>query len=107
MFFNQQQQALVQRRQQLLARNAVLRQRLGRDAQALRGPLALADQLRNGWRWLQANPQWVGLGVVVLIVWRPRRVFRLGGRLWAGWRLWQRLQRWRASVGPLLPPHLR
>ncbi len=107
MLFNQQQQALAQRRQQLLDRSAVLRQRLGQDALALRGPLALADQVRSGWRWLQAHPQWAGLGMVLLAVWRPRRVVRLGGRLWAGWRLWQRLQRWRARVGPLLPPRLR
>ena len=107
MFFNQQIGALAHRRQQLLSRNAVLRRRLGQDAQALRAPLALADQVRNGWRWLQANPQWLGLGALALMVWRPRRVLRLGGRLWAGWRLWQRLQRWRAKVGPLLPPRLR
>jgi len=107
MFFKLQHQAVDKRRQQLLARNAVLRQRLGQDAQALRTPLALADQVRGGWRWLQAHPQWLGLGVALLVVWRPRRMLRLGGRLWAGWRLWQRLQRWRAHVGPLLPPRLR
>ncbi len=107
MFFNQQQQVLAQRQQQLLDRNAVLRQRLGHDAQALRTPLTLADQVRSGWRWLQAHPEWVGLGTLVLVVWRPRRVLRLAGRLWAGWRLWQRARRWRATLGPLLPPRGR
>jgi hypothetical protein len=103
MFFDRQQQALAQRQQQLQTRNAVLRQRLGQDVQALRAPLALADQVRSGWRWLQVRPQWLAVGVTVLMVWRPRRAWRLAGRLWAGWRLWRRLQRWSASLAPLLP----
>ena len=103
MFFDQQHRVLAQRQQQLLDRSALLRRRLGQDAQVLQTPLALADQVRSGWHWLQAHPQWLAVGVAVLVVWRPRRVFRLAGRLWAGWRLWRRVQRWRASAGPLLP----
>ena len=101
MFFGQQHRALALRRQQLLARSGQLRQQLARDAQVLRTPLALADQVRHGWRWLQARPHWLGLGVAVLVAWRPRRVWWWAGRLWAGWRLWQRLQRWRGSTGRL------
>lgn len=107
MFFDQQQQVLAQRQQQLLDRSALLRRRLGHDAQALQAPLALADQVGAGWRWLKAHPEWVGLGTLLLVVWRPRRVFRLAARLWAGWRLWRRVQRWRAAAGPLLPARRR
>jgi hypothetical protein len=101
MFFDAQHQALAQRRQQLQDRCALLRGRLADDAQVLRTPLALVDQVRAGWRWLKANPQWVGVGVAVLVVWRPRRLAWLGGRLWAGWRLWQRLHRWRGALAPV------
>ena len=101
MFFDDQQRALAQRRQQLLDRSALLRGRLAGDAQVLRTPLALADSVRARWRWLKTNPQWVGLGVAVLVVARPRRLAWLAGRLWAGWRLWQRAHRWRGILVPL------
>ncbi len=103
MFFQHQQQALAQRRQQLQQRSEMLRSQLASDAQVLQTPLALADSVRDGWRWLQTHPQWLGLGVALLVVWRPRRALRFGSRLWAGWRLWRGLQRWRAAVGPMLP----
>ena len=101
MFFDAQHQALAQRRQQLQDRSALLRNQLADDAQVLRTPLAVADQVRQGWRWLKAHPQWVGVGVAVLVVWRPRRLAWLAGRLWAGWRLWQRLHRWRSALAPV------
>ncbi len=101
MFFDARQQALAARRQQLQHRSAALRGQLAEDAQVLRTPLAVADQVRRGWRWLKAHPQWVGVGVAVLVVWRPRRVVWLAGRLWVGWRLWQRLHRWRYTFAPV------
>ena len=101
MFFDAQQQALADRGRQLQARSAALRGQLAVDADVLRTPLALADQVRRGWHWLKTNPHWVGVAVAVLVVWRPRRVAWLAGRLWAGWRLWQRLHRWRSRLGPV------
>jgi len=104
MFFDARQQALSQRCDAMQARNAELRQALAADSRVLQAPLALADQAVAAGRWLRAHPQWVAVGVAVLVVWRPRRVWRLGRRAWGAWRLWQRVQRWRAAVGPLLPP---
>ena len=101
MFFDAQQQALADRGRQLQARSAALRGQVAVDADVLRTPLALADQLRRGWHWLKANPHWVGVAVALLVVWRPRRLAWLAGRLWAGWRLWQRLHRWRSRLGPV------
>lgn len=105
MFFDAQQQALADRGRQLQARSAALRGQLAVDADVLRTPLALADQVRRGWHWLKANPQQVAVGVgaavALLVVWRPRRLAWLAGRMWAGWRLWQRVQRWRSRLGPV------
>ena len=101
MFFDAQQQALADRGRQLQARSAALRGQVAVDADVLRTPLALADQVRRSWHWLKANPQWVGVAVALLVVWRPRRLAWLAGRLWAGWRLWQRLHRWRSRLGPV------
>lgn len=101
MFFDTQQQALADRGRQLQARSAALRGQLAVDADVLRTPLALADQVRRGWHWLKANPQWVGVAVALLVVWRPRRLAWLAGRMWAGWRLWQRLHRWHSRLGPV------
>lgn len=101
MFFDAQQQTLADRGRQLQARSAALRGQLAVDADVLRTPLALADQVRRGWHWLKANPHWVGVAVALLVVWRPRRVAWLAGRLWAGWRLWLRLHRWRSRLGPV------
>jgi hypothetical protein len=103
MFTDHRQRALDQQCRVLQARSGVLRDALARDSQALRAPLALADQGLAGLRWLQAHPEWVGVGVAVLVVWRPRRVWRLGTRLWAGWRLWRRVQRWRLAVAAMAP----
>ncbi len=101
MFFDTQQHALAERGRALQARSAALRGQLAVDAQVLRTPLALVDQVRRGWQWLKAHPQWVGVGVALLVLWRPRRVAWLAGRLWAGWRLWQRMHRWRDRLGPV------
>jgi hypothetical protein len=98
MFFDSRQQEVAERQQQVLARSALLRGRIGADAQVLRQPLALVDQVRRGWQWLRGHPEVIGGGVLLLTVVRPRRMWRLGSRLWAGWRLWQRLRRWQAAL---------
>lgn len=81
----------LQRRQlHLMLRSAELRSQFAKDAQAWQQPLALADQVRAGWRWLCAHPELPLAAALVVVVLRPRRAWRLGWRLWAGWRLWQR-----------------
>lgn len=107
MFFDRQQHQLQLRCQQLQQRSAGLRLQLAHDARVLQAPLALADQVRDSWRWLRSHPQWLAAATGVLVLLRPRRALRLARRLWTGWRLWQRLQRWRATLGPLLPPALQ
>ena len=84
---------LARRQQMLLVRSSELRGQLARDALAWQPPLALADRVHAGWRWLQAHPEAPLAAAAVLLVLRPRRALRWGWRLWSGWRLWQRLQR--------------
>jgi hypothetical protein len=94
--------ALARRQQLLLVRSSELRGQLARDAQGWQAPLALADRVHAGWRWLCGHPEAPLAAAAVLLVLRPRRVLRWGWRLWSGWRLWQRLQRQWPPHGPRL-----
>ena len=102
MVFDQRQRVLERRQQMLQRRSATLRSQLAQDAQVLQAPLALADQVRDGWRWLRANPGWVLAAAGLLVLLRPRRaprlLWRLGSRAWAGWQLWRRLRGWGQAV---------
>jgi hypothetical protein len=86
-------QVLALKRERLLARSAVLRGRLATDGQVLVAPLAVADSVRAGLRWLRANPEWPLAAVVLLAVLRPGRALRFAARIWSGWRLVQQGRR--------------
>lgn len=101
MFFDSHQQLLDARCEALQARNAVLRRQLTAHSRVLQAPLAVADRMLTGLRWLRAHPQWLLAGAATLLILRPHRTWRLGLRLWSGWRLWQQLRRWQAQAGPL------
>ena len=96
--------ALLRRQQALLQRSEGLRQQFATEAQAWQRPLALADQVRAGWRWLRAHPEVPLAAGLVLVVLRPRRMGRLAWRVWSAWRLWaqvqQRLQPALRRAGP-------
>lgn len=84
---------LAARREELQSRSAVLRGELAAQAGvSLRAPLALADNIAIGWRWMQQNPEWpIGLAGLLLLA-RPRLLLRWGGRgLWV-WQAWRRLR---------------
>lgn len=85
--------ALLERQHRLLRRSTELRGRLAADAVVLRRPLALADRVREGWRWLRAHPEVPLAALVVVAVLRPRRAWRWGLRAWSGWLTLRRLQR--------------
>lgn len=82
---------LEARRGQLVARSHALRERLAHEAQPLEHPLALADRVRDGLRWLVAHPQWVVGIVAVPVLLRPRRVLGWALKLWWSWRMWRRI----------------
>lgn len=69
-------ESLVQRQQQLLLRSAELRVALTRQAQALKAPLSVVDQLRSGVQWLGRHPAWPMAALGLLSLTRPRRLLR-------------------------------
>ncbi|MDM7456672.1 MAG: YqjK family protein [Tepidimonas sp.] len=90
---------LAARRHALQQRSAELRERLAMHSAALAPAIGWADRAREGWRWLRTHP-WVPLaGAVVLVLRRPRMVWRGGWWVWRAWRLWQRYSPWLSRVG--------
>lgn len=95
---HRQSDALARRHQQLLVRSAVLRITLAHQAQALKPPLALADQVRAGVQWLRQHPIWPIAALALLALKRPRRILGLTSRLLWGWGLYQRGREWLDST---------
>ncbi|MEW6694075.1 YqjK-like protein [Tepidimonas thermarum] len=99
---------LAARQHTLQQRSAELRERLAGHAVALAPAFTWADRARDGWRWVRAHP-WVPLALTgVLVLRRPRLLWR-GLRLsWRGWRLWLlyggMVRGWRAGAGGRWPP---
>jgi len=85
---------LQQRQWQLLQRSAQLRGDVAQAWQGVQRPLSAADLVLAGWLWLRRHPELPLVATLVLVVLRPRRVWRWGGRLWWVWRRWRRVQRW-------------
>lgn len=86
-------QALMERQQALIARSAVLRERMAHDAAPLAASLERADRLLDTLRWLRAHASLPALGAAAVALWRPRKAWRWAARAWKLWRGWQRLRR--------------
>ena len=91
------------RRHRLLMRSAELRITIAGQSEVLKGPLALADQVRGGVNWLYQHPQWPLGALVVLTMLRPKRTLQWAGRLWWVWTSLRRAQSWLTAV-PLRRP---
>ncbi len=84
---------LDMRQQQLVAQSHALRERLLHEAQPLERPLAFADRMREGARWLVHHPAWLAAAALALpVLLRPGRSLVWGLKLWGGWRMWRRVQ---------------
>ena len=68
--------SLIRRQQQLLLRSAELRVTLTRQAQALKKPLSVVDQLQSVAHWLGRHPAWPMAALGLLSLTRPRRLLR-------------------------------
>lgn len=66
--------------------------RLGQQAEGLAPLFAVADAIQRGVTTLRQHPHWVLAGVAVLLVARPRLVWRWTKRALIGWRAWRSLR---------------
>lgn len=84
-------------RGRLLERIALQRQGLQATLAPLGEVLNTADQVIAGaermQRWLRANPLAVGMGLFVLVIWRPKGAFKLARNGLLGWRTWRLVRR--------------
>ncbi len=98
---------LALRRQRLLLRSAALRDALAEQSVVLGPPLAAADRVQAGGRWLYRQRGWLAGAAVVVLVLRPRRAWRLLSTGWWLWRRARRLQPWLVAAGLKAPPSVR
>ena len=98
---------LALRRQRLLLSSAALRDSLAEQSAVLVPPLAAADRVQAGGRWLYRQRGWLAGGAVVVLVLRPRRTWRLLSAGWWLWRRFRRVQPWLVAAGLTAPPPVR
>lgn len=84
------ERSLQLRQMTLRLRSAELRIQLAQEGQALRAPLALADQGRQVLLWLRDRPGWTAGGAAGLLALvtglKPRRLLHWAGRGLKVWR---------------------
>lgn len=91
---------LARRRERLVRRSGLLRERIAEDFQGLQPALTWVDRVQDGLLWLRSNPLMAFAAPLLLTVWRPRRAVGLGMRVWSAWKLVQRLRASRAVSPP-------
>ena len=87
---NSQQIELVLRKQRLLQKSAVLRAEFAGHVVGVTPLLTAADRVCAGARWLGARPYLVVLATTVLVIAKPRAVWRWAKRGFVLWRVWNR-----------------
>lgn len=91
---------LALRQQRLLMRSAALRASIADQAVVLETPFAIADRVHAGARWAwRERIALIGGAAVVLVLLRPRRVWKLARFGWRAWRRAQRVQAWMLAAG--------
>ena len=94
---------LALRRERLLLRSAALRTTLGDQSVVLEAPLAAADRVSAGAHWLYRQRAWLIGGLVVVLVLKPRRAWRVARFGWWLWRSSRRALPWLMAAGLLEP----
>ncbi len=95
---NQRRHELALRRERLLARSEQVRRDLTVQAVALQPVLALGDRARVALQWVRRHPGIVFTATIVIVVARPRFVWRWGLRVWSAVRFFRTL---RSNLGGL------
>jgi len=89
-----QQVELALKKQRLQIKSAALREELAGHALALAPLFAVGDRLYGGALWLRRHPEVVVAASAVLLVARPRAVFRWARRAAVVWQGWRRVGAW-------------
>lgn len=94
---------LILRQQRLLLRSAELRLALAEQLQILENRLSFFDRTRDTLQWLYRYPLWPTAGLLVLLVWWPKRAVLWGSRLWWIWQAFDRARDWITSRPDFFP----
>ena len=77
---------LAERRATLIARAESQRDTLGQAVVPLRVPLAVVDQGLAGINYLKLHPEWLAGSAVLMLLLKPRRIFKWAQNGWLAWR---------------------
>ena len=77
------------------------RARIAAGAALFQKPLAGADKVAAGMRYVQAHPWVAGAAGVSLILLGRGRLLTWGLRSWTAWRTWKRVREWLRAEGYL------
>lgn len=104
---NQELLDLAVERGRLIERISNQRQRLADELQPVGNALQTADRalatVRQGRDYVKQHPEIVAVGVALLIVMQPRRVWRWSKRGFFAWRTWRMLRSEISKLGVLTP----
>ena len=77
---------LAERRATLIARAENQRDTLAHASVPLQAPLALADRGLAGIHYLRQHPEWLAGTAALVLLLKPRRIFKWSQRGWLAWR---------------------
>jgi hypothetical protein len=80
---------LRRERERLVLLAAAQRDAVARDFHPMERPLAIADTVVDGLRYLRAHPGFVVAGVAVIVALRPRRAVAWATRALGAWRTYR------------------
>lgn len=90
---------VVARRERLIAKAALQRETLARDAQAWVPAVRVVDRAWSGVVWLREHPHLLLVAAGVMLVLRPRRTLRWSLRAFSVWQAYRRLSARIAGAG--------
>ncbi len=97
--FTAQHVAVAHKKERLLGRIDVQRQRIAEGVAIFKKPLSAADKLVSGVQYVKEHPWIAAVAVVSSMVIGRRRVFTWGVRAFTAWRAWGRARRWMSEQG--------
>ena len=77
---------LLERQAQLRSWAAAERERLAQGIRPFRPYLELTDRALRAGRAASSHPVWIAAGVAAVVIFKPKRALRVGGKLWVAWR---------------------